>query len=145
MDYLTAEQINDIKNIQKFMADPVKYISYDWRDGTYEPRRIILNWPAKNYFGVVPGFKNALEDAESLSFWQTLESEISRMLTKKADAKKEAEKEADAKTVELRIHTGESEDCENTVHRTGFMVRMTVGEFAFSREYGLETENVSAK
>jgi len=38
--------------------------------------------------------------------------------------------------VELREHTGESKNCKNTIHRTGFMVRMTVGEFEFSREKG---------
>jgi len=40
-------------------------------------------------------------------------------------------------TVELRDHEGKSDDCENIVTRTGIMVRVTVGAFKFSREYGI--------
>ena len=39
--------------------------------------------------------------------------------------------------VEPRVHIGECEQCESEIERTGFMVRITVGEFEFSREYGL--------
>jgi len=39
--------------------------------------------------------------------------------------------------VEPRAHVGECEQCESEIERTGFMVRITVGEFEFSREYGL--------
>jgi hypothetical protein len=38
--------------------------------------------------------------------------------------------------IETRIHIGKCEDCESTAARIGFMVRITVGEFSFSREYG---------
>ena len=41
-------------------------------------------------------------------------------------------------TIELREHEGTSEKCENTVVRTGYMVRIKVGAFEFSREYGLD-------
>ena len=40
-------------------------------------------------------------------------------------------------TIEPRIHTAKCDDCETEVTRIGFMVRITVGDFEFSREYGL--------
>ena len=44
-------------------------------------------------------------------------------------------------TVELREHEGTSDDCENTVTRTGIMVRVKVGAFDFSREYGIPVDD----
>jgi len=40
-------------------------------------------------------------------------------------------------TIEPRIHTAKCDDCETEVTRIGFMVRLTVGDFEFSREYGM--------
>jgi hypothetical protein len=42
--------------------------------------------------------------------------------------------------IETRIHIGKCEDCESTATRIGFMVRITVGEFNFSREYGTDDQ-----
>ena len=241
---------NDLKNIEKWMSNPEKCVSCDYRDVSYKMKRIYLNWDAKNYYNTVPGFEDAIEDAKSLIFWQNLELDIAKTIKDKEKDRKEAEEDAvdaatatrktnqisgwvfehgtqsqmdrlevdllpeteiidairaeayasltlrektgggldgfprynklktsdvctceydycdidynvDAKesateeefeqlqeikklmpdaTVELREHTGESEDCKNTVRSTGFMVRMTVGEFEFSREYGLKTD-----
>jgi len=39
--------------------------------------------------------------------------------------------------VTARIHTGECEECSKTVTRIGYMVRITVGDFDLSREYGI--------
>ena len=231
---------NDLKNIEKWMSNPEKCVSYDYRDVSVKMKRIYLNWDAKNYYNTVPGFEDAIEDAKSLIFWQNLELDIAKTIKDKEKDRKEAEEDAvdaatatrktnqisgwvfehgtqsqkdrleenllpeteiidgirsktyapldewprhdklktsdicsceyehcevdfdvDEKesateeefeqlqkikelmpgaTVELREHTGESEDCKNTVRSTGFMVRMTVGEFEFSREYGLKTD-----
>ncbi|MFH2018841.1 MAG: hypothetical protein ABII98_02510 [bacterium] len=47
----------------------------------------------------------------------------------------------DGATVDARLHTGKCTECETYVSRIGFMVRLTVGELSFSREYGMiETE-----
>lgn len=37
--------------------------------------------------------------------------------------------------LDLREHVGKSEQCDNTVKRTGILVTMKAGEFTFSREY----------
>lgn len=39
--------------------------------------------------------------------------------------------------VQLRVHTGESETCENVVTRKGIKVSVQIGEFTFTREFGV--------
>ena len=41
----------------------------------------------------------------------------------------------DDAAIEPRDHSGRCDECDNTVYRVGFMVRIKVGELEFSREY----------
>lgn len=45
-----------------------------------------------------------------------------------------------AVSVEPRVHIGECQTCDQEVKRVGFLVKITVGEFEFSREYGMNEE-----
>lgn len=68
------------------------------------------------------------EEADSLNA-----SDYATLQAIKSAAPKDAQ-------IEPRIHIGKCEDCESTATRIGFMVRITVGEFNFSREYGTDDQ-----
>jgi hypothetical protein len=86
--------------------------------------------------------KSEICDAEGYEYEEhdvSFEVETAESLSAEEYAALKAIREAapDGAVVEPRIHTATCDECDYTENRTGFMVRITIGELEFSREYGM--------